>query len=112
MYNSSILENAKIAANEFKDPTVGHYGKSNPWPKFEEKKVSTIKDFKLLVKDELKCYHSRISIEENPLGLLVNITRNFRTGKIQDVSVSKEIVCLKSFINESLRYDIDNVKYS
>lgn len=65
-----------------------------------------------MIKDELKCYHSRISLEENPLGLLVNVTRNFRTGKIQDVSVSKEIVCLKSFINENLRFDIDNVKYS
>jgi len=32
------IEQSKITANEFQDISIGHYGKSNPWPKFEESK--------------------------------------------------------------------------
>jgi len=42
---------------------------------------------------------------------LASVTRNFRNGRINEITISKELVCLRAFINEEMRQDFDNTKF-
>lgn len=43
--------------------------------------------------------------------MLINVTRFPRSGGVKDVSTSKDFICLRSFINEGIKLDLDNEKF-
>lgn len=98
-------------ANEFTDSCVGHNGASNPWPPFHTDLEAVNKDLvdeRSRNNSECLCYHSRLSIAENVVGVLINVTRLPRSGGVKEVSTSKDFLCLRAFVNEGIRLDLDN----
>lgn len=67
--------------------------------------------FMQMVQSEIRCYHSRVNYSENPIGILVKVERNFRKGTINEIKISKELVCLRAFTKEKLKKDFDNQEF-
>lgn len=64
-----------------------------------------------LLKDELVCFHTKASIRETTLGIGITTTRIPRTGEIQTVKPTVDLISLKAFSKLNVRHSAGNEKF-
>lgn len=99
----------------YSDKSVGHFPPRSPWPPLpEEKDLSATSQMKLeqLIKDELSCFYTRQSFEEDCLGYGISYSKNLRTGEIKSIQSPLDLVSLRAYMNQKLRFSANNEKFT
>lgn len=65
-----------------------------------------------LLKEELKCFHTKTTLKESTLGIGVSIGRLPRTGEIRDVRPTMDLICMRSFVKHKVRRSLSNEKFT
>jgi ubiquitin-conjugating enzyme E2 A len=109
------IKKAVKDANSFKCPSCKHGGKLSLWPAFNSKENSieefeTIEDENEIIRKELICFHTKLTYQQNQLGLGVNISKIPRTGLIKDGETFFDYISIKAFIKESRNLTSHNEK--
>lgn len=106
-------------ANAFRctHPECNHQGPIKPYPPFNEKdsietEFQMLKSEKQLLYEELVCFHTRLSIKEATLGIGVSINRLPRTGEIRMITPTIDLLSMRAFIKQKVRYSLSNEKFS
>ena len=113
------IKKAIETANQYKcsKKSCKHGGKLAAWPAFNVKET-TEESFKVcesekqLFEKELVCYHTKLTHNENALGLGLTISRVPRTGLIKQASPCLDYISLKAFIKEGVRVSSTNEKFT
>lgn len=106
-------------ANDLVLPEVGHKGPLSPWPPFTGRdKETDLSNFKIhktakeLITEEMICFHTKLNYNESFLGFGVSITRLPRTAEIRSVDPTVDLLSLKAFMKEGVRYSLDNAPFT
>jgi len=113
------IKKAIETANQFKCTRkfCKHGGKLACWPPFDTRE-SAQEAFKIveseteLFRKELVCYHTKMTHEENPLGIGLEVSRIARTGLIKNASPRLDYISLKAFIKEGIRESSNNERFA
>lgn len=83
-----ITVNNQIA-NDYKCSCCKHKGKGDPWPKVKkaedfkvEEDFKTVKSEQSVYEDGLRCFHSKLGVDETHLGIGLKVTTIARNGEI------------------------------
>eukprot|EP00824_Muranothrix_gubernata_P024053 TRINITY_DN67_c0_g1_i1.p1 TRINITY_DN67_c0_g1~~TRINITY_DN67_c0_g1_i1.p1 ORF type:complete len:995 (-),score=204.69 TRINITY_DN67_c0_g1_i1:1224-3914(-) len=111
------IREAVRKANEYSNLEVGHKGPLSPWPTFNQKETdlksfTMIKTEKELIQEEMKCFHTKLGLNESPLGTGVSISRLPRTGEIRSVEPTLDLISLKAYMKEGVRNSLDNTAFT
>lgn len=109
------VKKAVKEANSFKCPSCKHGGKLSLWPAFNLKEASieefeTIEEENDLIRKELVCFHTKLTYQQNQLGLGLNISKIPRTGLIKEGETYFDYISLKAFIKEARNLTSANEK--
>eukprot|EP01080_Neovahlkampfia_damariscottae_P005218 gene5218-8830_t len=98
----------------YNDKSVKHHPPRKPWPPLpEEKDIKSITlSEKDIAKNELVCFYTRQSFEEDCLGVGISYSKNLRTGEIKSIQSSLDIISLRAFMNHKLRQSSFNTRFS
>lgn len=103
-------------ANSFECKCCKHKGRISSWPSFpktqEESEFIIAKTEEEVFAESLKCFHTRLSPQDSPLGVGLNITRVPRTGLIKGATPMLDLLSLKGFVKEGVRMSTINEKFS
>lgn len=110
------VKSAVEMANMFKCPerNCKHGGKLSAWPPIQDKEseqFALIFEESKLFEDQLQCYHSKKSYKETTLGYGIDLKKIPRTGMIQYASPSLDLISLKTFMNEGIRWSSNNESF-
>jgi ubiquitin-protein ligase/Ran GTPase-activating protein (RanGAP) involved in mRNA processing and transport len=101
-------------ANDFKCSCCKHKGKGDPWPKIkkiEEFKVEddfkTIESPTAVYEDGLRCFHSKMGVDETHLGIGLKVTTIARNGEINQCQPILDYISLKSFYKNGIRRSVN-----
>ena len=107
------IKKAVKNANEFKCTKCKHGGKLSCWPIFQAKEQS-IEEFVTLdteneiVRKGLICFHTKLTYQQNQLGLGLRVSKIPRTGMIREAETFYDYISLKAFIKESINKTSNN----
>lgn len=89
------------------------------WPPFADAKEldKVSKDLAALkavdlVRNELVCFYTRQTFQEDVLGVGVTFSKNVRTGEIKSIQSPLDLVSLRAFMNHDLRLSAANEKFT
>ncbi|CAD8069540.1 unnamed protein product [Paramecium primaurelia] len=128
------IKKAIQTANNFKCTTKNckHGGKLSLWPQFntkesDEQQFINKQTEQELLEQQFICFHTKLSYkkpqipqyddetkikQESCLGILLNVSKVPRTGQIKQAVPSLDYVSIKAFLNEGLKWDSLNLKYT
>ena len=98
----------------YQDKSVKHHPPRKPWPPLPEStevKILTLSE-EDIAKNELVCFYTRQSFEEDCLGIGISYSKNLRTGEIKSIQTSLDIISLRAFMNHKLRLSSFNTRFS
>jgi ubiquitin-protein ligase/Ran GTPase-activating protein (RanGAP) involved in mRNA processing and transport len=116
-YKKEISEKIR-SINEYACGDCKHKGSSNPWPEFikndDDPALHTMnqKSYMTTIKNELVCYHTKLSYEETPLGIGINIVKLPRTGEIKGIVSCLDLISLKAYSKEKLRKSMNGDRFT
>jgi ubiquitin-protein ligase/Ran GTPase-activating protein (RanGAP) involved in mRNA processing and transport len=103
------------AANDFKCPCCKHKGRGDPFPKIKraeefkpDEDFKTVKSEETLYQDSLRCFHSKLGIDETHLGIGLKVTTIARNGEINQCQPILDYISLKSFYKNGIRRSVTN----
>lgn len=102
-------------ANAFKCPTCRHRGAIECYPPFSEPKpqqflqLSSERD---LLQREFVCYHTKVPLSETTLGIGVSLKRALKSGEINNVHPTLDLLCNKAFTKEEIRVSLANEPFN
>lgn len=102
-------------SKSYTDKSVGHFPPRSPWPPLPEEKDLTASaqlNTDQIIKDELSCFYTRQSFEEDCLGYGVSYSKNLRTGEIKSIQSPLDLLSLRAYMNHKLRLSADNDKFT
>lgn len=108
---------AKAAVQESKGyecPTCPHRS-GRPWPPIDVKPegpVAPSPGLKAHIRNQLTCYYSRRTFEEDCLGVGLCINRNIRTGRILSITSPLDLISLRSYMRHGVRRSAYNESFS
>ncbi|KAJ5071803.1 leucine rich repeat family protein [Anaeramoeba ignava] len=85
------------------EPECKHNPPRNPWPVVETEVKDKQKMRIEALKEQLVCFFSRQTMEEDSLGVGVSFSRNTRTGEISSVRCYFDYLSLRAFMNTQVR---------
>lgn len=109
------IQEYNMVANDYKCTTCSckHKGKGDPWPrikKVEEFKVDedfkTVDSSEALYEDGLRCFHSKMGLDETHLGIGLKVTTIARNGEINQCQPILDYISLKSFYKNGIRRSV------
>jgi ubiquitin-protein ligase len=109
-----LIKKNNDIANDFKYNCSKHKGKADPWPKikkideFNDDDFKTLKDEQSLYYEGLKCFHSKLGVDENHLGIGLKVTTIARNGEINQCVPILDYISLKSFYKNGVRRSLSN----
>lgn len=65
-----------------------------------------------LLSDDLVCFHTKLRIRDATLGIGVSMTRLPRTGEIRTISPTLDLLSMRAFIKQKVRYSLSNEKFT
>lgn len=102
-------------ANDYKCPCCKHKGKGDPFPKIRkveefqlDQDFKTVKDEEQLYNEGLRCFHSKLGLEETHLGIGLKVTTIARNGEINQCNPILDYISLKSFYKNGIRRSVNN----
>jgi len=95
-YLSKIPEAISVA-QQFQCRMCPHHF-NNPWPPLiSETKPPAVVTEVDIIREELKCFYSRVSFTEDILGIGINIKRNKKTGAIEEMMSPLDLLSYTAF---------------
>jgi len=71
-----------------------------------------MRDEKDLLKDELLCYHTRLSLNEVTLGVGITTKVLPRTGKINSAEAQQDLLSMRAFNKQKVRHSISGDRFT
>lgn len=71
-----------------------------------------LKSPKELKEQETQCFHSKVQLQKTALGVGVSISRLPRTGEIRSIEATQDLLSLKSYMKENVRFSLNNQKFT
>jgi Ran GTPase-activating protein (RanGAP) involved in mRNA processing and transport/uncharacterized tellurite resistance protein B-like protein len=102
-------------SRSYKDQSVSHFPPRSPWPPLHDEKMTTKSlsmDMEKMIKDELICFYTRQTFEEDCLGYGISYAKNLRTGELKAIKSLLSFLSLRAFINHNLRLSANNEKFT
>jgi len=90
-----------------------HHRPGRPWPPVEKADTGATPTHRMtLIRQQLKCYYSRRTFEEDCLGVGLSVNRNIRTGRILSITSPLDLVSLRSYMRHKVRKSAYNEAFS
>jgi hypothetical protein len=123
---ADLLKKARITckeavrqANAYRctHPDCNHQGPIKPYPPFNQKEKDIgsflmIKTPEELLAEELACFHTKMRVKETTLGIGLSISRLPRTGEIRMLTPTLDLLSMRAFTKQKVRYSLSNEKFS
>jgi hypothetical protein len=71
-----------------------------------------VRDPKQLLLDELICYHTKLNLNEQTLGIGVSLSRLPRTGELRSVKPTLDLLSMRAFQKQKVRQGMDGDKFT
>jgi hypothetical protein len=62
--------------------------------------------------DELICYHTKLALNEQTLGIGVSLSRLPRTGELRSVKPTLDLLSMRAFQKQKVRQGMDGEKFT
>jgi len=90
-------------SRNYSDKTVGHFPPRKPWPPVSDEVAQPPKTREEKLREELVCFYTRQTFEEDTLGYGISFTKNLRTGEISQLKAQLDYISLRAFMNHKVR---------
>jgi len=114
----SILIGESIKkANDFICSQCKHKGPIQPYPPFPKNEQVAedyimLKSPKDLLREELVCFQTKMDLKDGTLGIGISIRKSPRTGLIQHVNPTIDLINMRSFTKLKVRKSLDGARFS
>jgi len=114
-----VCKEAVRLANSFQcpSPDCNHMGPIKPYPPFNTKEKDLDKFFMVktpreLLEEEFRCFHTKLHLKDQTLGIGVSINRLPRTGEIRMVVPTLDLLSMRAYVKHKVRYSLSNEKFT